>query len=51
MITGVLSLMVIAPVVSAEVNVWTVFTALTLGVPGTVLVILGRFFMAVLLSY
>jgi hypothetical protein len=38
MLLGVLSLAVSAPLFGAAVNVYTVFTALTLGVPGTVLV-------------
>jgi hypothetical protein len=40
MVLGVLSLSIAAPFADAAVNVYTVFTALTLGVPGTVLVIL-----------
>jgi membrane protein CcdC involved in cytochrome C biogenesis len=38
MIFGVLSLAIVAPFVQASVNVYAVFTALTLGVPGAVAV-------------
>jgi len=41
MVAGVLSLVLFAPVVSASVNIYTVFAALTMGVPGTALVVLG----------
>jgi hypothetical protein len=41
MVLGVLSLALFAPIVSAAVNVYTVFVALTLGIPGTALVVLG----------
>ena len=41
MVLGVLSLVLFAPIVSGAVNIYTVFTVLTLGLPGTVLVILG----------
>jgi hypothetical protein len=43
MTLGVISLVLIAPVVSAAVNVYTVFAALTLGIPGTLLVVLVTF--------
>jgi hypothetical protein len=39
MVTGVLSLAIIAPIASVAVNLFTVFAALTLGVPGTALVV------------
>ncbi|MCL2036240.1 MAG: hypothetical protein FWG83_02485 [Oscillospiraceae bacterium] len=38
MFLGVLSLIFVAPLVSASVNFCTVFTSLTLGLPGTTLV-------------
>ena len=41
MVLGAASLVLIAPLVSAAVNLYTVFTALTLGLPGTLLVALG----------
>jgi predicted membrane channel-forming protein YqfA (hemolysin III family) len=40
MILGVLTLAVIAPILSVAVNWFTVFVALTLGVPGTALITL-----------
>ena len=40
MVLGVLSLVLFAPILSVSVNVYTVFTALTLGLPGTALVLL-----------
>jgi len=43
MILGSSSLVLSAAVFSAAVNVYTMFVALTLGVPGTVLVVLGNF--------
>jgi hypothetical protein len=39
MIIGVLTLAVIAPIASLTVNVYTVFLSLTLGIPGTALVV------------
>jgi hypothetical protein len=40
MILGVATLILAAPFASASVNLYTVFISLTLGVPGTILVVL-----------
>jgi len=40
MVLGVLSLVLFAPILSVSVNIYTVFAALTLGLPGTALVVL-----------
>ena len=41
MVPGVLSLVLIAPVISLPVNVYTVFVSLTLGIAGTALTAIG----------
>jgi hypothetical protein len=41
MILGVSTLILAAPLAEAAVNLYTVFLVLTLGVPGTMLVIVG----------
>ena len=43
MALGVLSLSIVAPLISVTVSVYTVFVTLTLGVPGTLLVVIGNF--------
>jgi len=45
MILGTLSLMLAARIIGVPVNLYTMFTALTLGMPGTVLAAIGTLFL------